>query len=182
MPATHGFLRTKRGVLHAIDFPGAIFTAAAGINSRGDIVSMYRLPADGLRVRHGFLLRDGAFTTIDPPGAAFTNALGINAEGYIVGRFCTTVATPCTPDGGNVHGFLFADGQFTTIDVPRARRTNAWKIDPRGAIVGGYTSADSRNRVFVLTEGRFTTVALPPTIGIPLENGGRRPNGNIAGT
>src|SRR5438034_325898 len=32
---THGFVRTKRGALHAIDFPGAIFTAAAGINRHG---------------------------------------------------------------------------------------------------------------------------------------------------
>lgn len=179
---THGFLRTKQGAFSTIDFPGAVFSVAAGTNIRGDIVGMYRLATDGVRVRHGFLLRDGVFTTIDPPGAAFTNALGINAEGHVVGRFCTTGATPCTPDGGNVHGFLLADGQFTTIDVPGALRTNAWKIDPRGTVVGGYTSANGTNRVFVLAGGRFSTVALPPTIGIALENGGIGRNGNIAGT
>jgi hypothetical protein len=180
--STHGFFRSALGAFTTVDFPGAIFTVAAGTNARGDIVGMYRLPTDGPRVRHGFLLTEGAFTTVDPPGAAFTNALGINSQGHIVGRFCTTVATPCTPDGGNVHGFLFAAGQFMTVDFPDAIRTNAWKIDPQGTIVGGYTGSDGKNHIFVLTEGGFTTVALPPTIGIPLENGGINPKGDIAGT
>ena len=179
---THGFMRSKHGALTTIDFPGAVFTVAAGINGGGDIVGMYRLPTDGSRVRHAFLLTDGEFTTIDPPGAAFTNALGINSAGQIVGRFCTTVAILCMPDTGNVHGFLFSGGEFTTIDVPGAVRTNAWKIDPAGNVVGGYTAVDGKNHIFVLEGGRFTTVALPPTAGIPLENGGITARGDIAAT
>jgi len=179
---THGFMRSKHGALTTIDFPGAVFTVAAGINGRGDIVGMYRLPTDGSRVRHGFLLTDGEFTTIDPPNAAFTNALGINPEGHIVGRFCTAVVVPCTPDGGNMHGFLFADGEFTIVDVPGAIRTNAWKIDPQGNIVGGYTAGNGKNHIFIRKDGRFTTVALPPTVGIPLENGGINASGHIAAT
>ena len=68
------------------------------------------------------------------------------------------------------------------VDFPGAIRTNAWKIDPQGRIVGGYTGSDGKNHIFVLTEGGFTTVALPSTIGIPLENGGINPQGDIAGT
>jgi uncharacterized membrane protein len=177
---THGFLRSQHAEFTTIDFPGAVFTVAAGINPRGEIVGMYRLPTDSVRVRHGFLLSGGAFTTVDPPGAVFTNALGINASGEIVGRFCTTVAILCLPDTGNVHGFLFANGQFTTVDVPDALRTNAWKIDPQRKIVGGYTGADGKNHIFVLAEDGFTTVVLPPTIGVPLENGGINPSGDIA--
>jgi uncharacterized membrane protein len=179
---THGFLRSEHGEFTTIDFPGAVFTVAAGINPRRDIVGMYRLPTDSVRVRHGFLLSGGAFTTIDPPGAVFTNALGINPSGEIVGRFCTTVAIPCMPDTGTVHGFLFANDEFTTIDVPGALRTNAWKIDPQRRIVGGYTGADGKNHIFVLAEDGFTMVVLPPTIGIPLENGGINANGDIAST
>ena len=177
---THGFLRSNHGEFTTVDFPGAVFTVAAGINARGDIVGMYRLPADSVRVRHGFLLSGGAFTTIDPPGAVFTNALGINASGEIVGRFCTTVAIPCMPDTGNMHGFFFANDEFTTVDVPGAIRTNAWKIDPQRIIVGGYTGADGKNHIFVLTDYGFTTVALPSTMGIPLENGGINASGDIA--
>jgi hypothetical protein len=68
--------------------PGAGFTVSGALNNRGDIVGWYTLPA-APAVRHGFLLRDGEFTTFDPPGSIFTNVLGINDRGDIVGRSCT---------------------------------------------------------------------------------------------
>lgn len=178
---TYGFLRSALGEVWTIAFPGAVFTVAAGINARGDIVGMYRLPTDGARVRHGFLLSEGEFTKIDPPGAAFTNALGISSRGHIVGRYCTTVAVPCTPESGNMHGFLLAEGEFATIDFPGAIRTTAWKINAQGEIVGGY-KGDGENHVFLLTEGGFSAVGLPPGTAIPLENGGINPRGDIVGT
>lgn len=176
---THGFWRSKRGTFATVDFPGAVFTVAAGTNARGDIVGQYRLPTDGRRARHGFLLRKGVFRTIDPPGAAFTNALGINSEGEIVGRYCTTVAVPCTTESGNIHGFLLAEGEFTTIDFPGAIGTSAWKINPQGDIVGVYRGGDDENHVFVLTGDGFTTVDLPPGTAIPQENGGINSRGDI---
>jgi hypothetical protein len=81
-----------------------------------------------------------------------------------------------------MHGFLFAEGEFMTVDFPGAIRTNAWKITPQKKIVGGYTGGDGKNHIFVLTESGFAAVALPSTIGIPLENGGINPKGDIAGT
>src|SRR5262249_32767648 len=122
--------------------------------------------------RHGFLLSKGAFTTIDPPGAVFTNPLGINSGGEIVGRFCTTL--PCASDRENVHGFLLSDGEFTTIDIPGARGTNAWKINPRGDIVGGYTGADGKKHVFLLSLRKrdFITIDVPGTAEASLDNGG----------
>jgi len=53
---------------------GAVFTEGEGINDRGDIVGLYR-SSDG--VTHGFLLRDGNFTSINNPGAAYTDARGV---------------------------------------------------------------------------------------------------------
>src|SRR5262245_31307596 len=57
-----------------IDFPGATFTNALGINPRGDIVGFYTLSG----TTHGFLRSGGQFTSIDFPGATLTNAMGIN--------------------------------------------------------------------------------------------------------
>src|SRR5256885_14311222 len=72
------------------DFPNALSTGARGINARGDIVGDYNDPND---VTHGFLLRQGAFTTIDVPGAAGTlGGRGINARGDIVGTFLDGVS------------------------------------------------------------------------------------------
>ncbi len=178
---THGFLLSTKGELTAIDFPGAVFTVAAGINPRGDIVGMYRLASDLQTVRHGFLLRGGEFTTIDPPRALFTNALGINPRGDIVGRYCTTVTVPCTPNSENVHGFLLSEGTFTTIDFPAAIVTNAWKINPSGQIVGGYTAADGENHLFRLSDGHFSTIDSHGGIALSVDNGGINPRGDIVG-
>ena len=65
---THGFHRSPNGDLTTIDFPGAVFTVAAAVDDHGDVVGMYRMPSEPTSVRHGYLMRDGTFTTIDPPG------------------------------------------------------------------------------------------------------------------
>jgi hypothetical protein len=87
-----------------IDVPGASFTAANGINARGDIVGLY-FDSDGNL--NGFLLSKGAFTTIDVPGAIFTDANGINDRGEIVGEYIDS--------DGNGHGYLLG----TMITAPR---------------------------------------------------------------
>src|SRR5262245_50623369 len=71
-----------------IDVPGAMFTAAFGINDRGQTVGVF---ADTGGVVHGFLLDNGNFTQIDVPqinfpGAPGTQAFGIRERGQIVGR------------------------------------------------------------------------------------------------
>jgi uncharacterized membrane protein len=160
------------GQFHWIDVPGAVFTRAAGINARRDIVGTYRLPTDPASVRHGFMLSEGQFTTIDPPGAVFTNPLGINERGDIVGRFCVT--TPCQPESPHVHGFLLSDGAFTTIDAPGAMGTNAWKINARGDIVGAYTDANGVKHLFLLDglERSFVTIDVPGGAETGNDNGG----------
>ncbi len=79
-----------------IDFPGASFTAAQGINPRGDIVGNYIAG-----VTHGYLLSGGEFTSIDFPGASFTCARAINPRGDIVGAHVSA---------GVVHGYLLSEG------------------------------------------------------------------------
>jgi hypothetical protein len=67
------------------DFPGAEFTCALAINPAGEIVGQYKR-ADG--IFHGYLLRNGVFTSIDFPGASSTfAAMGINEQGDIVGSY-----------------------------------------------------------------------------------------------
>ena len=81
-----------------LDFPAALETRAADINSAGDVVGTYR-SADG---EHGFLMRRGLFVSLDFPGAASTSAVGINDDGVIVGYFLG--------EGERQHGFLL-EGQ-----------------------------------------------------------------------
>jgi hypothetical protein len=86
-----------------IDFPGAPFTAALGINNHSQIVGVY-LNAEG-GTQHGFLLDEGVFTQIDFPGAMLTQTFGINNRGQIVGGFVDS--------SGALHGFLATKEQFS---------------------------------------------------------------------
>lgn len=56
---------SKGGVFTPIDYPGAVFTFAGGINNAGEIGGWY---LDSSFNFHGFLLQSGNFTTFDYPG------------------------------------------------------------------------------------------------------------------
>ena len=146
------------------DVPSAPNTNAFGINDQGQIVGIFA--AIGFPTPHGFL-RDtnGSFTTIDWPGlpsGCFTWASGINNAGEIVGFFGNR-SPPCSrPE----HGFLFTPlghdngGSFTQIDVSDAVETNAYGINNRGQITGGFTVLN-HGHGFVDTDGSFTAFDVP---------------------
>jgi probable HAF family extracellular repeat protein len=154
-----------------IDVPGAMFTAAFGINDRGQIVGVF---ADAGGVVHGFLLDNGNFTQIDVPqinfpGAPGTQAFGIRERGQIVGGF---------PDArGALHGFLSDQGLFTQIDFPGATETLLTGINNRGKIVGAYSDRDqivarfndlnnaAGNHGFLSDDGAFTPIDVPGASG-----------------
>jgi probable HAF family extracellular repeat protein len=71
------------------------------------------------------------YTRIDAPGATLTFPFGINNRGQVVGFYL---------DVNQVrHGFLFANGVFTTIDHPLASSdTQAHDLNDRGLVVGLY--------------------------------------------
>jgi uncharacterized membrane protein len=100
--AFHVFLLSD-GAFTSIDFPGAANTGgdAGGINAAGDIVSSY---CNGVGCvpsamgGHGFLLRNGQFTSIDFPSSVITLSHGINDVGDTVGAYAD--------QGGKVHGYL----------------------------------------------------------------------------
>ncbi|HYM90357.1 MAG TPA: hypothetical protein VEW91_01840, partial [bacterium] len=102
----------------------------------------------------------GPVTRIDAPGATTTWLNGINAAGQIVG---------CGSDimGGSSHGFVYAGGRFTTIDVPGAgaNGTCANGINDVGQIVGDYYGPGDfftgKAHGFMLAAGRFTTIDVP---------------------
>ena len=131
----HGFLlRGDPAVPNNYDrvdapFSDVTLTFAVAINSRGDIAGQYKRAADPHT--HGFVLRNGEFTTIDVPGATLTSANGMDAEGFIVGPYEV---------GGVRHGYRWHDGEFTLIDLQGATVTHAAGINPRGEIVGYYNA------------------------------------------
>ena len=74
--------------------------------------------------------RSFVYSEVVAPGAIAANAQGINAGGDIVGAYLDA--------GGVQHGFLWANGEVTTLDYPDAEGTGANGIGPDGTIVGTY--------------------------------------------
>lgn len=176
----HGFLLSN-GDYSSFDVPGASgFTDPAGINSKGQIVGSYLLN----NVSHGFLLSGATFTTIDPPGAHGSGASGINRNGDIVGSYAQNhLFSPNTAaTNGTGHGFLLKGGVFTTIDFPGATYTEAWRIDDAGNIIGRYQTGDGKYRIYLLSNGTFTSITVVPgsVQTAFFELGGFNLNGDIA--
>ncbi len=170
---TYGYVRSTDGQFMTLEFPGAVFTVASGINNRGDIVGHYSL-ATAPTVRHGyFRANTGAFTSFDPPGSLRTNVLGISNRGDIVGRYLTA--------DGRTHGFLLSEGQFTTIDYPGSIETDLWKINRRGLIAGAFRTPDGGTHLFLLRHGAFTAIDLPDVVDISADKGNLNSRGNIVG-
>ena len=79
-----------------IDFPGAGFTSANGVNDAVNMVGYYGAGPAG--PFHGYLLMGGQFQTIDFPGATDTRCNSISDSLKIVGQYTDSI--------GKVHGFL----------------------------------------------------------------------------
>ena len=122
-------------VFTTVDFPGAVYTQANGINAGGDIVGLY---VDINSKWHGFLFSGGVFSTIDFPdniqGAIrSTQATGIGPSGDIVGQYqLYSESVKVT------HGYLLTKkGEWILVDYPGNHdMTGPFRILPDGTIVG----------------------------------------------
>lgn len=118
--------------------PGGIArqSIAEGINPAGAIVGTYK---DATNAQHGFLLKKGQFTTIDVPDAVATVATGINPGGDIVGRYTAAIGSSasCTASGPQcIHGFVYSQGNFTSLTFSGHPGSFAQRITPDGSIYG----------------------------------------------
>jgi uncharacterized membrane protein len=168
----HAFVLTRDGMFKTVDFPGGISSLGIGMNSRGDVLGSY---SNSDNLLHTYVMNvdpfspSGQFKGIDdPPNATQAVAIGIRGDD-IVGGY---------PSGSDRHGFLLADGQYTTIDVPGASFTNVTGIDSRGQMVGRYTLNGVTHGYF-LSGGQITSFDFPDSIltGATAIS----PNGDIVG-
>ncbi len=169
--------------------PGGIArqTIAEGINAAGAIVGTYK---DAANAQHGFLLRNGQFTTIDVPGAVATIATGINPQGQIVGRFTAPVGSAnCSASGPQcIHGFLYSQGTFQTLTYSGHPGSFAQRITPDGSIYGCLHDFDLMGSMYGARWTLFGETSLMagggelanPAASLPASmNNGATPGGNI---
>jgi hypothetical protein len=134
-------------VLH---FPGATWTRAYRMNTRGDVVGI-KVDQDGM---HGFLRRGDRYEDITYPDAVMTHPYGINERGDIVGNYM--------PESGVNRGFMLSRGRFTELNVPGANGTVLWDINARGEISGEYQAVPGGPwHAFTWRNGEFAFLAIP---------------------
>jgi uncharacterized membrane protein len=149
---------------------------AVDINNRGEIVGFYN--DDQGSTTTGFLrARSGRFVDIVVPGSQVTGPLKLNDRRQAVGIYLDADARP-NPDGtmppGVVHGFLWDDGGYQTIDVPDAAATAALGINNHGQMVGSYIDAQGTYHGFVRDRNGAVTT-LPEAPGADAASGGTQP-------
>jgi hypothetical protein len=157
------FLRTRTGRYQIIDPPGSFANEEpVDINNRGHIVGFVDEDGDnGAGTRSFLRTRRGHYLTIEVPGAGSTLALKVNDRRQVAGFYYDEEPPGATPPP--VHGFVWDNGEVTTIDHPDAvNGTYVYGINNRGDTVGSYYDADDRAHGFLRDRrGRYTAIDVP---------------------
>jgi len=169
--------------------PGQIAaqTIANGINSEGDIVGAF---TDAVGLQHGFLLREGRFTTIDFPGAVATNANGISSSGRIVGNYTapftpgvsdtaptdSPIYCPASGSAACTKGFLYRHGNFSTVLAAGHPGAVPWRITRHGDIYGCLHDFDFMNSMFGAVWTRSSVLSLMANGGELTDSSQSMPN------
>src|SRR4029077_4420233 len=120
-----GFIRDRNRKITILNFPRADGTVALGINDLGHGVGQYwgTLFGQGLQRFHGFVWKNGEYTTIDAPfpEAMFTTLSGINNAGQIIGTYLHHGPGSDINEYDSEVAFVYDNGSFTELDFPGAR-------------------------------------------------------------
>ncbi len=116
------------------------------VNDAGDIALTYVTDA-----RQSALFKDGQTTLLADPAGFTTSAYGINNADTIVGGYSTGVLRGFAITNIVDHGFVYADGAYSTVDVPGAIATTIRDINNLGVIVGDYVDPAGVDHGFIGT-------------------------------
>jgi uncharacterized membrane protein len=199
-----GFVRDRSGNFTLLNFPGADFTIAFGINDLGHVVGQYGGFdfGEGLDRFHGFVWKEDVYTTVDAPfpGAIHTALLGINNAGQIIGTFLHhRTGSADINDYDSEVAFLYESGNFAVLDFPGAQlpylccgpTTFPMDINNVGQVIGSTYDASGKPQFFLYEQANyFVITGLPENIVDPFDFSvvhgssawGINDRGEIAGT
>ncbi len=98
----------------------------------------------------------------------YTEARGINGIGQISGSYQISTISP-------FHGFLFSNGNYTSIDVPGSVNTSVGGINNLGQIVGAYRDPMGKAHGFLRSGDTYAVLDFPGDSGTQaygINNGG----------
>jgi probable HAF family extracellular repeat protein len=114
---------------------GAVAVYGAAINDSGAIVGYY---TDSSGVYHGYLLKNGKYTTLNVPGAADTFATGINTSGSISFYWVNS-------SSGVYESSVLTGKTYKTVNVPGASDSFALDLNTAGDVT--YEWEDSNGAI-----------------------------------
>lgn len=136
-----------------IDVPGAHYTSLHYISNRGQIIGV----STGKVPEGTFLLSHGIFTRFHVPHAKMTWLTSINDWGQVIGSFYDAK--------DHIHGFLFSQGAYTTIDYPGMKHdTDLAGLNNHGQIIGNWGNSGFPERMvhgFLWSHGVFAALHTP---------------------
>jgi probable HAF family extracellular repeat protein len=162
------FLLDRTGRFHNIEpsrvLPPGQSDELVDINNRGDIVGFYN-DAQGFTTTAFLRTKTGRYVDIRYPGSQVTGLLKINDRRQAVGIYI---------DDTGLHGLLWDNGDYHTLDLQEAAVTIPTGINNRGQIVGSWIDGDGAYHGFLRQRnGRITT--LPQAPGADPASGGVQP-------
>lgn len=154
--ASRGFLRDNNGQFFNVKVPGSIWEIAQRILPDGTIVGC-RHDNDMMASMRGI--------TIGTQGTSEIAAFGSMQNGatpdlrLLVGFWFNMM-------DNQQQGYIIENGVFTSFMVPGSNATNAWDVNPDGAIVGVY-SVGSSVRGFIKTGENYAKIDYPGSTATP---------------
>ncbi len=148
--ATRGFLLTKKGVFVNVRYPGHSWEIAQRILPDGTILGCYH-DHDQMESMRGVTIGRDGVSEIDAFGSMHT---GATPDIQLIVGFWFNMMDNQT------QGYTIENGVFTSFMVPGSNLTQAWDVNPDGAIVGVYRVGTTL-RGFVKTGETYSTIHYP---------------------
>ena len=153
--ASNGFA-WQNGILHTLDYPGAMDTYLQGVNNRGVVIGSYDNGVANTNIAVTYSFQSGTWTTLPGiPGYSANSGYGINDFGIAVGNAWQPNGVAWTWDPSSQSYSFFAvpgSAQYTTY--PGA-------LNDKEQVVGQYQDANGVYHGF-LKEGETYTTFDPP--------------------
>jgi hypothetical protein len=157
----HSFIRSPDGTMTELNVPGAVGTSARSISTDGIIVGEYSSQDGKL---HGFIDRQGDFTTYDEPNAV-TGVTSLSfyrdSDGMFGGRYATST--------GALQAFYVLGGQAHDIDSPGSSARpdgygfNVGDVEDNGTIYASLYLPGKTPESLVDSNGVITDIQFPGT-------------------
>ncbi len=143
-------------------------TLVRGVNKYNNIVGYY---FDSHEFAHGFKrFTSGSFMSIAYPKSTGTMPNSINSSGWIAGSY--------NDANHGLHGFVYKNGVYATVDYPNTTATELFGISDAGVVIGLDHSLE-QGRAFLYKNGKFEVISAPNAYYTHAT--GIAPNGLITG-